>query len=90
MHLHSRVCSFKKLGEQCDTQVIYNSRKWMGQEIALIPISNLAPSEVRDDVWREWNELNEDFPTSGLRPSGERAFFGAVLVAKWAAYGNRG
>ena len=31
----------------------------------------------------EWNELNEDFPTYF-----ELAFFGAVLVAKWAAYGN--
>ena len=50
----------------------------MGQEIALIPIPNLAPSEGRDDAWRvkptdnAWNEVNEDFSTSEQRRS-ERA-----------------
>ena len=51
--LLSSVFFQKSWGKKCDTdEVIYNSRKWMGQEIALIPISKLAPSEVRDDAWR--------------------------------------
>ena len=60
------------------TKLFTTRAKVMGQEIALIPIPNLAPSEGRDDAWRvkptdnAWNEVNEDFSTSEQRRS-ERA-----------------
>ena len=57
-------------GKKCDTdEVIYNSRKWMGQEIALIPISNLAPSEVRDDARRVKQTSMKTSPLRASAPS---------------------
>ena len=81
LHLHYfQPCSLKKVGGRSvtPTKLFTTRAKVMGQEIALIPIPNLAPSEVRDDAWRvkptdnAWNEVNEDFPTSEQRRS-ERA-----------------